>query len=111
VLEYGKQFLNEYKDNRKFLLLEFMDNHEGTGELINYLDSNVANFLEEGHKSGVMNNTAVVVMSDHGLHMHGVYRILDFEIVKLEISLPMLFIKLPTKKINNSTYLSNLDNN
>jgi hypothetical protein len=53
-----------------------------------------------------MKNSAILLISDHGLHMHGVYRILDVEIVRMEISLPMLFIKLPNNKFFKNTNLT-----
>lgn len=34
VFDYGEKFLDTYKDDKKFLLLEFTDGHEITSEVI-----------------------------------------------------------------------------
>lgn len=34
VFDYGKKFLDAYKDDKKFLLLEFTDSHEFTSEVL-----------------------------------------------------------------------------
>jgi len=34
VFDYGKKFLDAYKDDKKFLLLEFTDSHELTSEIV-----------------------------------------------------------------------------
>lgn len=49
--------------------VEFTHGHEGTGELIQTLDDPLSSFLEESTDSGLLDNTVVVLFSDHGLHM------------------------------------------
>lgn len=45
-LEYGKQFLKAYKDQKTVLYLEFMDAHEMSGgNTVQYLDQPLTNFL------------------------------------------------------------------
>lgn len=34
VLDYGEKFLDVYKDDKKFLLLEFTDGHDFTSEVV-----------------------------------------------------------------------------
>lgn len=34
ILDYGEQFLDTYKDEKKFLLLEFTDGHDFTSEVV-----------------------------------------------------------------------------
>lgn len=41
--------------------------HEGTGEVIKYLDQPLAKFLESIKDE----NTTIMLMSDHGFHMNG----------------------------------------
>ena len=43
--EYFKQFWINYQNNRKYFRLDFIDAHEGTGEVIKYLDQPLFNFL------------------------------------------------------------------
>jgi hypothetical protein len=42
VFEYGNLFWNSYQNENKFLLLEFIDAHEGTGEVITNIDQKLA---------------------------------------------------------------------
>lgn len=56
------------------LYLDFIDAHEGTGEALKYLDENLATFLAEMNDNGAFgDDTAIMLFSDHGLHMNGVY--------------------------------------
>jgi len=75
--------------------LEYQYGHEGTGEVIRYLDEPLAEFLEDMSMSGYLEDTAVIMMSDHGLHMHGMFYFLNLENVHTEVNLPGLFIHLP----------------
>ncbi|KAJ2816280.1 hypothetical protein IWW50_006556, partial [Coemansia erecta] len=43
--------------------------HEGTGEVLRTLDDALATFLEDIRDSGELDNTVLIVGSDHGLHM------------------------------------------
>ena len=74
VLEYGKKFWNVYKDNRKFLLLGFIEGNEGTGEVIKYIDNDLSKFLYDFYKKKYLENTAVFLVSDHGLNYNGYYQ-------------------------------------
>ncbi|CDW77562.1 duf229 domain containing protein [Stylonychia lemnae] len=68
VFEYTRQFFSAYKTENKMLFMTFMDMHEGTSEVINYLDKPLALFLKEMEDE----NTAVFMFSDHGFHMGGI---------------------------------------
>ncbi len=74
VLEYGKKFWKVYKDNRKFLVLGFIEGHEGTGEVIKYIDNDLSNFLYDFYKKKYLEKTAVFLVSDHGLTSNGYYQ-------------------------------------
>lgn len=112
VLEYGRQFWNEYKDENKFLMLEFMDAHEGSGEVVKYLDAPLTEFLQN---SIDWSNTTLILMSDHGWHMHSIFYLLELEIVQIEAMLPTLFILMPEDylrggKNNNDNFNNNNKN-
>lgn len=47
VFEFGRNFLSKYKNEQKVLMLDFIDMHEGTAEVINYLDKPMSKFLRE----------------------------------------------------------------
>ena len=51
TFEYGKSFLKTYKNQKKFLFLEFNDMHESSGEVIKYLDDSLRNFLDHVRNS------------------------------------------------------------
>ena len=79
VIEYGKQFWENYKENKKFLRLSFIDAHEGTGEVIKYLDKPIYDFLIYLLDNNMLKNTAIIFASDHGNGMPGIYNIIDSE--------------------------------
>ena len=79
VLEYGKQFWENYKDNKKFLRLSFIDAHEGTGEVVKYLDKPIYDFLINLLDNNMLRNTAIIFASDHGNGMPGLYNIINSE--------------------------------
>jgi len=103
VLDFGKKFFFEvYKKERKFLLMSFIDGHEWTNEVIKYMDDPLLKFLQnfedketENEKTNNFKKTAIVILSDHGLHMNGPSIILNFDDVEKEMLLPVLNIMLP----------------
>ena len=99
VLEYGEKFWETYINEHKFLRLSFQDAHEGTLEVIKYLDIKLAEFLENFEKKGFLKDTAVFFVSDHGNNMIGFYNILQVEDYVLEKTLGTWFMLLP--KIKN----------
>ena len=68
VFEYGKKFLEAYKEQRKFLRLGFIDSHETSLELIKYMDNSLSDFILY-----LINNfntsTSIFIVSDHGGNM------------------------------------------
>lgn len=81
------------------MILEFMDSHEGSGEVVTYLDEPLTNLLETLD----LNDTTVIFMSDHGWHMHSIFYLLHLEMVPIEAMLPALYIILPEQFYNNSS--------
>lgn len=70
VFDYGYQFLREYKDEKKFLYMEFTDSHEITSEVVQYLDDHFLDFLQKSEKEKMFDeDTVVFIMSDHGQHI------------------------------------------
>ena len=68
-LEYTKSFLKAYKNDKKLAFIEFENGHEITGEVIAYLDDPLSDFLANIEQEGLIDDTVVVLFSDHGLHM------------------------------------------
>ena len=99
VLEYGQKFWETYLNEKKFLRLSFQDAHEGTLEVVKYLDKKLAEFLEFFWHKKYLEDTAIFLVSDHGNNMIGFYNILQVEDYVLEKTLGTWLMILP-KKIN-----------
>ena len=105
VLEYGEKFWEAYINEHKFLRLSFQDAHEGTLEVVKYLDIKLAEFLENFDKKGYLKNTAVFFVSDHGNNMIGFYNVMQAEDYVLEKTLGTWFILLPKIKNIDESFL------
>lgn len=105
VIEYGEKFWETYINEHKFLRLSFQDAHEGTLEVVKYLDVKLAEFLEKFDKKGYLKDTAIFFVSDHGNNMIGFYNILQVEDFVLEKTLGSWFMLLPKMKNIDETYL------
>ena len=74
VLQHGQQFMASYGNvGSKFTqpwaaFMHFVDSHEDSMFLSGVVDSLIANFLDSRLQDESLNNTFVVVTSDHGLH-------------------------------------------
>ena len=101
--EYFKQFWTNYQNNRKYFRLDFIDAHEGTGEVIKYLDQPLFNFLNFFYSNGFLHDTVIFFLSDHGNHMPGFYFFFNFNDFYLEKLLGVLIILFPY--VNNEEYL------
>ncbi|KAJ2486533.1 hypothetical protein EV174_001049 [Coemansia sp. RSA 2320] len=60
----------QQKDARPYMITAtFLEGHEGTGEVLSTLDDALAAFLESMRDSGELDDTVLILGSDHGLHM------------------------------------------
>ena len=101
IFEYGTKFWEAYPDNKKFLRLGFNDGHESTFEVLQYLDEPLYNFLNTFYNKGYLKNTALIIISDHGNHMPGLYNLFLSDQYEIERVLGNFYI------IINSEILSN----
>ena len=100
-IEYAKQFFEKYKNNQKYFRLIILDSHDnGTGQLINFDDEILFNFLDYIFKNNYLNNGALLFLSDHGNTTNRIFYI--FNDYMLERFLPYLYIILQDD--NNKTY-------
>ena len=90
VYEYGNQFWRKYKNNRKFLAIITNDGHEGTLEVLKYIDNILFNFMNNLFNDNLFNNTTIFLISDHGTGTISPYYLNDF--YHIERQLPMLYI-------------------
>jgi hypothetical protein len=106
LFEYAKDFWKKYKENRKFARLSFIEGHELTAEVIKYLDNPLYQFLNGFIEEGYLNNSSIIIASDHGLH-YGIYVNTQSEDALIENFLPLLIFLLPNNR-NNKIELEEL---
>ena len=99
-IEYGLQFWKKYKINRKFLMIVNNDGHESTMEVIKYDDDIIFNFLNNLYRENLLEETTILLLSDHGCSLPTVYYFNEF--FEIEKNLPMLYIMTSNKP--NETY-------
>ena len=112
VFEFGYQFLEKYKNERKFLRLGFIDGHEGTMEAIKYLDKSLYKFLDHYINNYFTNSTAIFIASDHGENMISIHHLLNSDEFLYERTLGTFFLLLPKyyeKPKNNNIFENNLE--
>ena len=107
ILEYILKFLETYKNERKFLRLISNDAHEGTLELIKYIDNALHDFLLEVFTKYFDEKTLIIFLSDHGGALAGAYELMLSEDKNFEKVLGFLYIFLP----KNSSYVDNVEYN
>ena len=90
LYEYGNQFWRKYSNNRKFLSIASNDGHEGTLEILKYLDDSLYHFLYDLFNDNLLKDTTIFLLSDHGTAMPSPYYMTSF--FKSERFLPMLYI-------------------
>ena len=105
MFEYMTQFLEAYKNQRKFMRMCFLDTHEATMQVVKYLDEPLNNFLNLIIDKYSNNKTAIVFLSDHGGKLPGPYYVLFVEEFIFEAELAALFLILPE---NNTKYDKNI---
>jgi hypothetical protein len=91
-----------------FVTGSFIEGHEGTGEVLSTLDSDLSKFLLRLASDGTLQNTALFLLSDHGLHMG-----LNFVYTTngiIEHANPALFAVIPERVLSDEAML-NLDHN
>ena len=100
LYEYGAQFWRKYKNNRKFLAIISNDGHEGTLEVLKYIDDIIYNYLNELFNENLLKNSTIFLLSDHGCGMPSLYY--NYKFYSMEEDLPMLFMIVSDRK--NTTY-------
>jgi len=95
IFDYGRSFWEKYPEEPKFFRLAFQDAHEGTGEVVQYMDDKIASYFEFLEEKGSLKDTAIIFHSDHGVNMPGFYTFVDAEDFQIEKTLPTFFMILP----------------
>ena len=99
--EYILQFLEAYKNERKYFRVTFEDGHELTQEVIKYIDNSLSKFIQKLLNDYFTDKTAFIILSDHGAHIPGPHDILVYEEKLTEKYLGLLILILPNKKNYN----------
>ena len=70
--------------------MEFHVAHEGTAEVVKYIDDDLEEFLEFVKQETQLKDTMVLLLSDHGFHMNGLFSVLNFGNVEIEKANPVM---------------------
>ena len=101
TFEYITQFLEAYKNERKYFRITIGDGHEATTEVIKFIDKSFCSFIKKILENYFDDKTAIIILSDHGAHIPGPYDILLYEEKMTEEFLPLLLLIIPNKKRYN----------
>ena len=94
ALEYLESFLETYFDYNKMFLFESGEGHEPTGQVVGYLDDILYKFLFKLYSKNYLSNTSIILFSDHGQHLNGLF-FLKFNDFFYESTSPILFLIFP----------------
>ena len=93
ALNYVTSFWQEYYDSLKFFKLSLMEGHEITSDLLRLADEDLVRFLNDFEKKEHTKNTTIILLSDHGLHIH--YLLRPLALSDNEMYTPFLHILVP----------------
>ena len=108
AMEYSLLFWKTYPNNKKMYRVHFNEGHEGTMELVSYLEDPLYIFVKKFFDEELLNNTIIFFVSDHGNHMLGPWQFIRPDDYLLESTLATLFIMVPN---NDLLYNSGIYNN
>ena len=95
ALEYLESFWKSYIEHNKMFMINIIDGHEPTGELIGHFDVIFYEFLNKFYKKGWFNDTSIIIFSDHGMHINGPLYLFDSQDFFYERTLALLFLIVP----------------
>jgi len=110
ALNYTRDFINLYDGkNPWFFRASFMEAHESSGEVLSLMDDDLENFFGSLSKE-TLERTAILIMSDHGLHMG--FNFLFTRQGQVEHKLPVFTTLIPERFFNKYPELrKNIDEN
>ena len=95
IFEYSKDIWENYSPYGKIIHISFQEGHVGTGEVINTLSPSMEKFFKMLEDTKELDDTIVILTSDHGLHMGPYFSTSDMG--RFEEKLPLLLMIFPTK--------------
>lgn len=99
-LNYTEQFWRKYNNNRKYASIFTNHGHEGTLNVVKYVDEFIADFFNRLFDDNLLKDTSIIFLSDHGVSMPSMYYIYDF--YPTEVSFPSFYVIINDRK--NVTY-------
>ena len=105
ALEYLESFWLNYFEQQKLFIINTIDGHEPTGELIGHFDEPLYNFFNKFHTKSYFNETSIIIFSDHGMHINGPLYLFDSQDFFIERTLSLLILIIPN---NEKLYKNNL---
>ena len=106
---YFLDFCEKYKNERKYFSTIFTDAHEGTLEVVKYIDDDVHDIILELLTKYFDDKSVIFIISDHGAHMPGIDDVLLSPQKKIENYLGLFLMILPSN--NNNYNKENIHNN
>ena len=94
MINYATQFWEKYDKNRKYFRIAFNYGHEKTNGVVQYLDEPLYNMLNGFYKKGLLKDTAIFIVSDHGNQNNGIYNIIPSSEWELEKKYPLYVLIL-----------------
>lgn len=92
MLDWIHSFFDVYRDKPKFSYLFHSDYSHDTNNRLPYADNELFDFLQNMHTSGYLNNTILIIMTDHGARYSALRKTHQG---KLEERLPFMSIRMP----------------
>ena len=93
IFGYLNDYWNNYEGHGRQAHIPLQEGHEGSGDVVLTLDPDMANFLKDWEELGRLNDTVIILTSDHGSHM-GPY-FLATDMGEFEQKLPFLYMIFP----------------
>ena len=91
-MQYVKRFFDTYKHERKFAMSFMVEIAHNNQNILNLADDEIYKFFTGLQENGHLENTIVIMFSDHGPKMGD-----TFYTARVEKSMPMLYMVLPKK--------------
>ena len=105
MYEYINQFWRLYKDNRKFAVILTNFAHEGSLEMLKYIDKIIYKNLNDLFNDNLFKETSIFLVSDHGVSVPSIYYVNNF--FNYEKELPMFYLIVNDK---NESYAKQYNN-
>ena len=112
AFDYTTAFWEAYPNNKKFFRVHLNEGHDPSNSLLSYFDERLYQFIRSFHEKGYFDDTFVMIMSDHGLHLPGPWKSIDSQDYKIERTIGTFMIIIPNEKrlYENGLYEALWDN-